>query len=96
MMIGKQEYDLIADLHVEAADAAFLSGDFAEMEDLIDRLLEKKLQIRHEVRIHQIQIQALAARDRQAEAVDIALNVLERLGVPFPTDPKDEDVGSGS
>ena len=60
----EQEYDLIADLHVEAADAAFLSGDFAEMEDLIDRLLEKKLQIRHEVRIHQIQIQALAARNR--------------------------------
>ena len=25
--------------------------------------------------------------------MDIALNVLERLGVPFPTDPKDEDVG---
>ncbi len=82
------QYELILALSVEAAEAAYLCADFAEMEHLVDTVLQRATTLLDKVKIYEVKIQALAAQNQLREAVQIALMVLKLLGVHFPDKPQ--------
>ncbi len=81
-------YVLTLNLYSEAAEAAYLSADFAEMERLSQEVLDNARKLLHRVKAHEIRILALVAKNEPAAAVKTALRVLRDLGIRFPAKPK--------
>jgi predicted ATPase/signal transduction histidine kinase/CheY-like chemotaxis protein/HPt (histidine-containing phosphotransfer) domain-containing protein len=81
------QYDLSLTLYVEAAEAAYLSGDFEAMESLAETVLKYTRTLIDEVKVYEIKIQACIAQNKQMEAVQIALSILKLLGVKIPHKP---------
>ena len=78
------------DLYFEAITSANLSGEFEVVDRLIDIVNLHIDSITELVKFIQVQIQALIARNRLAEAIAIALNVLHQLGVELSEKPDSE------
>ena len=80
----QRQYDLTLALYVEAAEAAYLSTDFEQMEHLAEVVLQRSRTVLEKVKVYEIKIQAFAAQNKLLEAIKIALQVLKLLGVRFP------------
>ena len=83
----EKHYRLTLALYVEATEAAYLCGDFAQMDDLAEIVLQKARTLLDQVPVYQIQIQACIFQDRSLDAIKIALPVLRQLGVKLPENP---------
>jgi predicted ATPase/class 3 adenylate cyclase/tRNA A-37 threonylcarbamoyl transferase component Bud32 len=91
----KHQYQLSLELYVEAAEAAYLSGNFEEMERLATVVLQQARTILDKVKVYEVKIRAYIAQSRQLEAVRTALYVLKLLGVSFPEKPDQSDIMHG-
>ena len=80
-------YQIALALHVETAEAAYLSGDFHEMERLSAEVLERSRTLEDRVRIYEIKLRAYIAQARYEEVVVLGLRVLRMLGEPLPANP---------
>ncbi|MCT7975083.1 AAA family ATPase, partial [Laspinema olomoucense] len=85
-------YRLSLNLYEEAAEAAYLCGDFEAMRQLIEQLQEQALNVLDQVKAYETRILAYNAQNQLREGITIALEVLKLLGVNFPENPTDEDV----
>ncbi len=83
----EKHYEPALALHVEAAEAAYLSGDFEQMESLADVVLQRAKAIEDRVRIYEVKLNAYIAQARYEEVINLALPVLRMLGEPFPARP---------
>jgi predicted ATPase/class 3 adenylate cyclase/tRNA A-37 threonylcarbamoyl transferase component Bud32 len=81
------QYPLALSLSVDAAEAAYLSGNFDEMETLAEDVLRRARTVLDKVRIYEIKIRAYTAQNQQLKAVQTALYVLKLLDVHFPEKP---------
>ena len=79
-------------LHVEAARSAYVAGDTEEMDRLIAIAVERARSPLEVVRAREVRIHGLLQEQRFAEAVDLAIELLARLGAPLPEEPTDADV----
>lgn len=91
----KCEYELTLTLHSEAAEAAFLSGDFEEMQRLFEIVQNCAVTLLDKIKVYEVQMQAYMAQNRLLEAVNTALQVLKLLEVEFPQEPNASDIGQG-
>jgi predicted ATPase/signal transduction histidine kinase len=83
----EKHYELTLSLYVEATQAAYLCGDFAQMDDLAAIVLQKAGTLLDRVKVYQIQIHARILQNRSLDAIKIALPVLRQLGVKLPENP---------
>jgi len=86
------EYDLTLNLFTEAAEAAYLSGDFQQMEQQAQVVLQQARTLSDEAKICEIKILAYVAQNQHRKAIKIALIFLKRLGISFPSEPTQEEV----
>jgi predicted ATPase len=77
----------------EAAEAAFLSGDFDRMQKLVESCAKLRKTLLDKVKVYEVQIQAYVSQNKLLEAVNIALEILKLLGVEFPSQPNPSDIG---
>ena len=89
------EYELTLSLHTEAAEAAFLSGDFEQMQILVEALQQHAKNLLDKVKAYEVKIQASMAQNNLLESVKIGLQVLSLLGVDFPERPTPSDIEQG-
>ncbi|NEQ36114.1 MAG: AAA family ATPase [Okeania sp. SIO3I5] len=85
------QYELTLQLHEEKAEAAYLNGEFEEMDKLINIVLEKAARLLDKIKVYDIQIQACIAQSKLPEALNIALSVLSLFGINFPANPSQSD-----
>jgi PAS domain S-box-containing protein len=85
-------YDLTLRLFVEAAEAAFLSGDYKQQDKLVDVVLQQAKTLLDKVKVYEVKIQSYIAQSKLKEAVETALAVLKLLGMTFPSKPSKLDV----
>jgi predicted ATPase/serine phosphatase RsbU (regulator of sigma subunit)/tRNA A-37 threonylcarbamoyl transferase component Bud32 len=85
-------YNLTLNLFTEATEAAYLSGDFLNMEQLAQVVLQQAQTLSDEVKVCEIQISAYTAQNQQRKAIKIALTLLKRLQINLPEEPTQEDV----
>jgi diguanylate cyclase (GGDEF)-like protein len=83
----RRRYDFMLALHLNAAEAAYLSIDFAQMERCLAVALEHAANVLDQAKVHEIRIQAYISEDRFKEAIQRGLEVLRLLGIVFPEAP---------
>ncbi|MBD0361258.1 MAG: serine/threonine-protein kinase PknK, partial [Coleofasciculus sp. C3-bin4] len=89
-----KHYELTLVLHQEAAEAAFLSGDFEQMEQLAEVVLQRAKTMLDKVKVYEVRIKACEVQRKLLEAVELGLQVLEILGVKLRKLPTPLDIQS--
>jgi len=80
-------YDLTLHLYREGAEAAYLSGNFEQMERMIASVLQHARTHLDAVKAYEVKIEALKVQDKRIEAINTGLHLLKLLGVVFPEKP---------
>jgi predicted ATPase/signal transduction histidine kinase/tRNA A-37 threonylcarbamoyl transferase component Bud32 len=88
----KKDYILALKLHEDAAEIAYLSGDFSSMEYLAELVIKNAKLPVHKVKVYDAKIQAFGAQAKPKQAVDIALFFLKLLGVDLLENPNISDI----
>ncbi|HEY9727520.1 MAG TPA: AAA family ATPase [Chroococcales cyanobacterium] len=88
----QSQYALSLALHESAAEAAFLKGDFEQMNQWVDLVLQHAQTLLDKVKVYEVKIQACIAHNQLKDAVKTALTVLKLLGVEFPEQPSQSDI----
>ncbi len=89
---GWHEYELTLDLYESAIDAECINANYWRSQSLIDLALGQTKTLLDQIRIYKQQIQLSIARGDSAAAIEIALNALELLDVPIPTNLADINI----
>ncbi|WP_414567408.1 protein kinase domain-containing protein [Nostoc sp. CCY 9925] len=85
------KHHLTLALYESATEAAYLAGNFEQMEQLAEVVLVRK-PLLEKIKVYQIKIQAYGAQNQALEAVNTALRFLKLLGVEFPEHPSESDI----
>jgi histidine kinase len=80
----EQRYELTLALHTEAAQAALLAQQYAEVETLVERILQRAHTLLDKIDAYGVRIEALIAQTKMREAATLGFAVLKMLGVSFP------------
>ncbi len=91
----EQQYQLALELHVEAAEAAYLSGNYDRMEGILAVVWQRARTLLDQVKAYEVSLQADVARYRLSEAVRTGLQVLKLLGLELPEKPDQAAVKQG-
>ena len=83
-----RQYHLTLEIYVEAAEAAYLSANFEQMEKLAQVVLKQAKTLLDKVKIYEVKIQGCKAQNKPLEAITTALPVLKLLGVKLPEKPR--------
>ncbi|BDA72311.1 multi-sensor signal transduction multi-kinase [Calothrix sp. PCC 7716] len=86
------QYELALALYEEACDAAYLCGDFENMEKFAQQVISQGKIIIDKIRVYEIKIQACVAQNQLIEGLNISLEVLKLLNIEFPKTPKELDI----
>ncbi|MFB2916933.1 trifunctional serine/threonine-protein kinase/ATP-binding protein/sensor histidine kinase [Aerosakkonema funiforme] len=78
---------LILALHEEAAEAAYFSGNFDQMNQLANVVQNRAKTVLEKVKVYDLKIQAAVAQGKYKEAIKIGLQVLKMLGLKLPNSP---------
>jgi histidine kinase len=78
---------LARELFTEAAEAAYLNGEFERMDGRFRTLLREVDDILDKVKPYEVRILAYKAENRLNEAIETGLEVLAQLGERFPARP---------
>ncbi|MCP2727710.1 AAA family ATPase [Limnofasciculus baicalensis] len=88
----QRQYDTTLALYVEAAESAYLCGDFDEMEQLASGVLDRAEVILDKVKVYEVKIYAYIAQNKLQEAVVTGLAALRMLGINLPKKTKNIDI----
>ncbi|MGB7443741.1 MAG: ATP-binding sensor histidine kinase [Coleofasciculaceae cyanobacterium] len=91
----QSQYDLTLNLYLEAVEAAYLNGNFDEMEKLALVVQNNAKTVLETVKVYDVKIQAAGAQGNFKEAIKIGLQVLKLLGVILPEEPSSLDIQKG-
>ncbi|MGH2564670.1 MAG: ATP-binding protein, partial [Ginsengibacter sp.] len=83
----ENQYDLLLQMTTNAADAAYLSGQYDKVDQLINIILEKSRSLIDSAKGYEINIKKLIAQNKPLEAVELGLNILKKFGINLPLKP---------
>ncbi|QLE57950.1 AAA family ATPase [Nostoc sp. TCL26-01] len=86
------QYPLTLALHEEITEAAYLSGDFDEMKRWETVVLQQAKTVLDKVKVYQVRLQTYISQNKRLEAIKIALQILEQLGISLPEAPTQLDI----
>ncbi|MEO0015487.1 MAG: hypothetical protein RLZZ535_3876, partial [Cyanobacteriota bacterium] len=72
------------EIHQAAVEVAYLSGDFEQMEKLIEIVFQKAISLLDKVKVYEVKIQAYIALNNHLLAANTGLDLLQLLGINFP------------
>ena len=91
----QNNYELTLEIYVEAAETAYLKGDFEEMEKLIQSVLNEAKTVLEKVKIIEVKILALIAQGQLEPAIKTGLKFLRYLGEKIPQKPNKFNIWMG-
>lgn len=83
----RSDHELCFHLYVEAAECAYLVGEYDRMEERCTTALAQARTVLEQAEVYETRIKACMARNQMREAVEIATQVLPLLGVRLPRRP---------
>ena len=86
------QYALTFALHEEATEAAYLCGDFQQMEQWAIVVMEYANTVLDKRKVYETKIYTCMAQGEHRKAIKIGLKVLEFLGIVLPETPTEIDV----
>ncbi|MGB0385857.1 MAG: AAA family ATPase [Ardenticatenaceae bacterium] len=95
-LLGKdpwhRQYELTLAMYVEAAQAAYLCGDFEQMERLTDSVQQKAKSLLDKVKAVEVRIEGYFAQNKLLQVIQSTRQILSLLGFTFPQNPSQLDV----
>ncbi len=88
----QQQYELTLSLYSKTAEAAYLVGEFEQMEQLVIAVLTHVKTDLEKVKVYEIKIQALIAQGNLKAVISIGLQILQMLGLIIPAEPSSSDI----
>jgi predicted ATPase/GAF domain-containing protein/tRNA A-37 threonylcarbamoyl transferase component Bud32 len=85
-------YNLILALYSEAAEVAYLNGDFEQMERFASVVQQQAQTLLDRVKVYQVQLEAYQAQNQYLTAIQMALPLLENLEFTFSQSPQLLDI----
>ncbi|MBW4674475.1 MAG: AAA family ATPase [Desmonostoc geniculatum HA4340-LM1] len=85
-------YDFTLTLYNATTEAAYLSGNFEQVELLFQQVLHHATTLLASLKVYDVKIQTCVAQNKLIEAIQISLELLQQLGVHLPIEPSFEDV----
>lgn len=79
--VWERAYELALSLYIEAAEAAYLCGEFDRARHHIDWVLSRATSLLDKVKSYEVLIQLLIADNQPSSACDVAFSVLEMLDI---------------
>jgi len=73
------DYDLTLNLHVEAAEAEYVTTNFGRSQELAELVLHQATNLLDQVKVYELQIQSYLSQNQMIEAIDTGLKALEIL-----------------
>ncbi|NEU78424.1 ATP-binding sensor histidine kinase [Nostoc sp. UIC 10630] len=89
------EYTLTLCLYEGAAEAAYLGGNFEQMQQWAEVVQQEAKILLDKVKVYEVQIIASIIQSKQLEAIQIAVSILKLLGISFPDEPTSTDIQQG-
>jgi predicted ATPase/signal transduction histidine kinase/tRNA A-37 threonylcarbamoyl transferase component Bud32 len=89
------EYTLTLCLYEGAAEAAYLGGNFEQMQQWAEVVQQEAKILLDKVKVYEVQIIASIIQSKQLEAIKIAVSILKLLGISFPNEPTSTDIQQG-
>ncbi|MBD2501117.1 ATP-binding sensor histidine kinase [Anabaena azotica] len=86
------QYELTLALHETAAEAAYLSGNFQQMRELVEIVLIRAKSLIHKLKVYEIKIEAYKAQGYSFDAIRIGIEVLNLLDLAFTAQPSQADI----
>jgi len=93
--VWKTEYQLALGLYEEAAEVAYLSGNFEQMQHWAEVVLQNANHLLDKVNVYEVQIISAIIQSQQLKAIQTALSVLKLLGIDMPDKPTPVDIQQG-
>jgi predicted ATPase/signal transduction histidine kinase len=90
----QNHYSLTLDLYVLGAETAYLSADFEAMDRLAQTVLDRSVTLLDRVKIYEIKLSACTSQVQPQKAVAMGVEVLDLLGIHFPSEPTPNDIES--
>lgn len=84
----KEQYDLCLALYIGGAESAYLSGNHARMEELVQMVLQNGKTVLDKIPVYNTLVDAYTAAHDLPKAIKAGLEALKSLGVSFPANPK--------
>jgi predicted ATPase/signal transduction histidine kinase/tRNA A-37 threonylcarbamoyl transferase component Bud32 len=88
------DYNLTLSLYENTAEAAYLSGEFDQMEWAIEIVLQKAQSLLDRLKVTEVMILYHAAQNQSKKAVKLSGEFLKSLGLDFPDNPSPADIGA--
>ena len=82
-----RQYDFFLQITTDAAEAAYLSGEYEKVDKLVNELLRHSKSLIDSVKAYEIDIKKHIARNNPLEAVKLGLQILQKLGIRLPLKP---------
>ncbi|HSQ43645.1 MAG TPA: adenylate/guanylate cyclase domain-containing protein, partial [Ginsengibacter sp.] len=81
------QYDLLFQITTNAADAAYLSGEYEKVDQLVNTILKNSRSLIDSAKGYEINIKKLIAQNKPLEAVELGLTILKKFGIDLPLKP---------
>ncbi len=91
-----QKYEITLSFHELAAELAALCGDFAKMEELVETVVHHSQFLLDRVNVYRVKIFANISQKKLTQAIAIAREFMQQLGVTFPETPTEADIQSAT
>ncbi|MBD2515982.1 AAA family ATPase [Nostoc sp. FACHB-973] len=88
----QRNYDFTLTLYNATTEAAYLSGNFEQVEPLFQQVLHHATTLLASLKVYDVKIQTCVAQNKLIEAIQIGLELLQQLGIHLPIGPSFEDV----
>ncbi|NER51238.1 MAG: serine/threonine protein kinase, partial [Symploca sp. SIO1A3] len=79
------QYDLTLNLYSLGAESALLCGEYQQMEELIDIVLNHAQGILDAIKVYKVKLQACIVQNQQQDCLNIGLSVLQKLDISLET-----------
>ncbi len=87
-----EAHELATEVHLEAAEAAYLCGEYGATERLTDEIFAQTDDLLITARGQEIRLDALLSTNHMREAAEEGIRILRRLGVRLPNNPSTASV----
>ncbi|MEM9004851.1 MAG: AAA family ATPase [Cyanobacteria bacterium P01_F01_bin.86] len=90
----QEQYELTFALTELAAEFAALCGDWKAMERLVGDVVANSHSLVERASVYRLKIQTYTSRNQLSEAIAVALEFLQQLGVTLPDNPAEADIAN--
>ncbi|MFO7819183.1 MAG: diguanylate cyclase [Halanaerobacter sp.] len=87
----EEDYDLMLNLYLKAAEASYLAGSFIESKELLEKVFANAASLIDKMKAYDIKIKLLEKEKKHRAAIETGIEALDLLGLDLSLEPEEDD-----